>query len=288
MSRTPPPNFNLVARPYRLVEYLTFGPALERARLLFLPQLVAHHRALILGDGDGRFCAALLAASPRLHADAVDLSPAMLRLLTHRVHAAHPTGAARLRTCAADALDLDLPLDLLLDRPYDLIATHFFLDCFSQADLDRLCARLGPHLAPGTAWVLSDFRVPPAGPLRLPARILVRALYFAFRILTGLRTTRLADHAAALSRIGLQRIAIHHSLGGILTSELWQLSPPHSSSQPPRSTLPPMLPPQRHPPATDPKDPVPNPEPASPSLPEPDPGVFHHDPAPPGKPPSNK
>jgi hypothetical protein len=30
-----------------------------------------------------------------------------------------------------------------------------------------------------------------------------------------------------------------------------------------------------------PNDPVPDPEPASPSLPEPDPGVFHHTPEPP-------
>lgn len=29
----------------------------------------------------------------------------------------------------------------------------------------------------------------------------------------------------------------------------------------------------------EPRDPIPNPEPVSPSLDEPDPGVFHHDPA---------
>lgn len=43
-----------------------------------------------------------------------------------------------------------------------------------------------------------------------------------------------------------------------------------------------MLPPQRSaPPQTADlmPDPLPNPEPASPSLPAPDPGVFHHEPA---------
>jgi hypothetical protein len=44
------------------------------------------------------------------------------------------------------------------------------------------------------------------------------------------------------------------------------------------STLLAMLPPQKPKIATIP-DPVPDPEPASPSLPEPDPGVYHHDPA---------
>ncbi|WP_188554051.1 hypothetical protein [Edaphobacter dinghuensis] len=32
------------------------------------------------------------------------------------------------------------------------------------------------------------------------------------------------------------------------------------------------------------EDPIPDPEPASPSLDEPDPGVFHHDPAKPSPP----
>jgi hypothetical protein len=44
-----------------------------------------------------------------------------------------------------------------------------------------------------------------------------------------------------------------------------------------------MLPPQRQKTSTVP-DPVPDPEPASPSLDAPDPGVFHHEPA---KPPAH-
>ncbi|MDP9039568.1 MAG: class I SAM-dependent methyltransferase, partial [Acidobacteriota bacterium] len=235
---------------------------------------------------------------PQVAAHAVDLSPAMLRLLTQRAHAAHPTAAARLSTQAANALTLALPPALPPAETYDLIATHFFLDCFTQSDLDHLCARVAPHLAPGAAWVLSDFRIPPRGPLRLLARVLVRALYLAFRVLTGLRTSRLPDHASALARIGLTRTAVHHSLGGLLTSELWrspsgprQLTHSHTTAEDRRSTLPPMLPPQRlHTPAET-RDPLPNPEPPGPSLPEPDPGVFHHEPAPPprpNQPPSNK
>jgi hypothetical protein len=59
--------------------------------------------------------------------------------------------------------------------------------------------------------------------MRLPALILIRSLYFAFRILTGLRTNRLPDHAKALSRAGLVRTAHHDSFSGMLTTELWQL-----------------------------------------------------------------
>ena len=170
--------------------------------------------ALVLGDGDGRFLAALLAANPHLHADAVDTSAAMLHLLTPTLR--QHQRRTRLQTHHATALTF------APTGPYDLVVTHFFLDCLSQPDLESLIARIAPTLAPGALWLISDFRIPP-GSMRLPARILVRSLYLAFRILTGLRTTHLPDHATPLTDAGLTRIAHHHSFGGILTSELWQL-----------------------------------------------------------------
>jgi SAM-dependent methyltransferase len=257
-SREPAPNFDFVAHPYRWMEYLTFGRALERCRNRFLPQLADCRSALVLGDGDGRFLAALLAANPHLQADAVDTSRAMLRLLTRRAHLAAANARTRLRTHATSALCF------APGNSPDLIVTHFFLDCLTQPEVDALTNRLAQLIGPKDLWVVSDFRIP-AGPMHWPARALVRSLYFAFRLLTGLRTKRLPDHAAALAAAGFTRIAEHHAVAGVLTSELWEYTPAM------------QLPPQR--PKTPPSpDPVPDPEPASPSLPEPDPGVFHHDP----------
>jgi SAM-dependent methyltransferase len=249
----PAANFDPVARLYRWMEYLTFGSALQRCRIHFLLSLADRRAALVLGDGDGRFLARLLATNPTLHADAVDSSAAMLRRLSRRTSSM----SGRLRTHHADALDFPPT------QTYDLIVTHFFLDCLTQSQLEALAQRLARHTAPKALWLVSDFRIP-TGPLRWPARVLVSTLYFAFRLLTGLRTTALPDHAAALTAAGFIRIAEHHSLAGLLTSELWEYTP----------TM--QLPPQR-PKTPYPPDPVPDPEPPSPSLPEPDPGVFHHD-----------
>ena len=207
-------SFDLIAKPYRWLEYLTFGLALTRCRNHFLPALTDRRHALILGDGDGRFTAGLLASNSHLEADAVDLSPAMLALLRRRVAAAHPTAHSRLRTHLADARTF------VPTGPYDLVVTHFFLDCLTQHELDSFAFCLRPHLTPNALWLVSDFRIP-AGSMHLPARALVRSLYFGFRILTGLRTTRLPNHAAALAAAGLTCTAQHISLAGLLTSELW-------------------------------------------------------------------
>ena len=209
------PNFNHIARPYRWLEYLTLGKTLENCRTHYLPQLQDRRRALILGDGDGRFLAQLLKQNPGLHADAVDTSSTMLQLLRQRSEAATSDATTRLHTHQANALTVPL------EDSYDLVVTHFFLDCLTQPELKTLITRITPTLTPGALWLLSDFRIP-AGPMRLPAKFLVRSLYLAFRLLTGLRTTQLPDYASSLTQAGLTRVAQHHSLAGILTAELWQ------------------------------------------------------------------
>jgi hypothetical protein len=136
----------------------------------------------------------------------------MLQILSRRCEA----NATRLETHHASALAF------APTGPYDLVVTHFFLDCLNQSELEALIARIAPTLTTNALWLVSDFRIPP-GPMRLPAHILVRSLYLAFRVITGLRTVRLPHHATPLSNAGLRRIAHHHSLAGMLTTELWQL-----------------------------------------------------------------
>ncbi|MGC2504632.1 MAG: class I SAM-dependent methyltransferase, partial [Silvibacterium sp.] len=115
--------FDRIARPYRWLEYLSFGPMLERVRFSRIPQLAGTRRALVLGDGDGRFLARLLASNPSLQAEVVDQSPAMLRLLEHRATAAGAGHRVHIHQSDARAFQPT--------GPYDLVITHFFLDCFT-------------------------------------------------------------------------------------------------------------------------------------------------------------
>jgi ubiquinone/menaquinone biosynthesis C-methylase UbiE len=168
---------------------------------------------LVLGDGDGRFLEHLLSANPKLHATALDSSAEMLRLLCERC----APYSNRLRTLHTDALHF-APSPA---SGYDLVVTHFFLDCLTESQLDALVRRISPAFTPDALWLVSDFRIP-HGSIRWPAQILVRSLYFAFRVITGLRTTRLPRHAPSLSAAGFESIDRQLFLSGILTTELWQ------------------------------------------------------------------
>jgi SAM-dependent methyltransferase len=208
----PQPNFDRVAHIYRWAEWLTLGPLLERTREHFIGQLTDRRHALVLGDGDGRFLAALLEHNTGLHAMALDTSAVMLSLLCER----NRRHSARVTMQEASALVVDAP------QGTDLIVTHFLLDCFTQAEVDALTLRLAAATAPGTLWLLSDFALPPNRILRPFAALYIRALYLAFRILTGLRVTHLPDPQHSLQHAGFERIEHHERLFGLLYTELWR------------------------------------------------------------------
>ena len=216
--------FDKLAAPYRWMEYFSFGRALERARFHFLPQLTGTRTALLLGDGDGRFTAALLRTAPAAQAVSIDASKAMLQ--TSRSRCGRSGTSGRLETIQAD-LRQGLPGKLLLrtrqkQGSFDLVATHFLIDCLCDAEVDRLAAHVTAQSSPGAQWIISEFRIPPTGRMRLPSRMIVRGLYTAFRLLTGLSTKQLPAYENILQQHGWSMAEQHLHLGGLLTSERWQ------------------------------------------------------------------
>jgi SAM-dependent methyltransferase len=222
-----PPNFNRLARAYRWMEFFTFGPWLSLARRSFLGNLTHSRRALVLGDGDGRFTARLLRENSTVHVDAVDASTAMLHLLLSR---AGPH-AKRVRVHVADARTWQPPAPVL-GMPYDLIVTHFFLDCLTQPEVESLAKRLRNAVSPSAVWIISEFAVPPGWFGRLIARPLLASLYWSFGWLTGLTVRTLPDHPIALRAAGFILQDRRSRLGGLLSSEMWSASIPSQNSHP--------------------------------------------------------
>jgi hypothetical protein len=216
-----PPDFNALARVYRWMEWLTFGPFLQRCRCSLLSSLGQRRQALILGDGDGRFTARLIQANPVIKIDAVDASEAMLHQLAKRAD------SPMVCTHLADIRTFQPP------QPYyDLIATHFFLDCLNNAEVRNLAILLCHHSGPDTLWLISEFRIPSTLFGRFVARPLVATLYFAFGLLTHLRTLKLPNHRQALSESGWNLLDEQQQLGGLLVSELWR----HDHQSKPRTS----------------------------------------------------
>lgn len=190
-----------IAPWYRWLEYAGFGRALELRRRAFLSEVANTRRVLAIGDGDGRALTALLAAAPNVCVDYIDESARMLELARIRA------GTEHVNYRCEDARTAPLPA-----AEYDLIVTHFFLDCFDKTDLEPLIARLADAATPQARWLISEFR---------GNGWLVRALYLFFRIATGLHTRRLVDHHPLLQRQGFRLTRSESAWRGLLASELW-------------------------------------------------------------------
>ena len=199
-------NCDRIAPHYWWIEKLGMGRALERRRRWFLPEIGRARRALVLGDGDGRFLRELLRRNAAVRADYMDVSRRMLELARSRA------GADRANYQQADALTVEFPRD-----EYDLIATHFFFDCFGPPELELIIKQVADATKPRAQWIVSEFCTS-----NIPARLLVSALYLFFGITTGLKTRRLADHRPILRAHGFRLISASHSRGALVVSELWE------------------------------------------------------------------
>ncbi|HEX4319695.1 MAG TPA: class I SAM-dependent methyltransferase [Acidobacteriaceae bacterium] len=225
-----PPNFNHLADIYRWLEYLSFGPLLWRCRIRFLPRLAFSRRALVLGDGDGRFTARLLRDNQSIQVHAIDSSPRMLDTLQR---AATPH-RSRLTTEVADLRHWH-PAQ---SAPYDLIVTHFFLDCLTTGEIASLTRRLAPAIHADALWLVSEFATPNTAFGRMIAAPLVASLYRAFRLLTGLGPQSLPNHAEALSKSGGMLECEDRHICGLLVSQLWRLQPLDASDETQRASTP--------------------------------------------------
>lgn len=205
------PNFDRLAPLYRWMEWLSFGPFLWWCRCAFLGEMKGCRRALVFGDGDGRFTARLLRENAGVKVEAIDASPAMLDALLRRA-GCH---AVRVRTASMDAREWQPA------TACDLIVTHFFLDCLSSGEVQSLVARVRTAAEPGALWIVSEFATPESPFGRWIARPIVSGLYRAFGILTGLRQRRLPDHRAGLRAAGFTLLREKRWLAGLLVSEVW-------------------------------------------------------------------
>lgn len=210
-------NCDRLAAYYEILEHSLFGRLLEHRRFAFLGEMRTSQKAIVCGGGDGRFLARLLQVNARVEVDFVDLSSAMVELAERRVTGMGRAFRKRVRFHVGDVRSFAAPAD-----SYDLIVTHYFLDCFSNQELEDVVGRLASWGMPQARWVVSEFSEA-SGPIgRLWTRGVIRGLYAAFRFTTGLRVTRLPQYKAALASGGYFLRFEEDVLAGLLHSSLWE------------------------------------------------------------------
>jgi ubiquinone/menaquinone biosynthesis C-methylase UbiE len=209
-------SFDRIARPYRLFETIVFGAALQRARTHWIGTISPPKHAVILGEGDGRFLGELVAVHPETEIDCVDGSPRMLERARRRL-LRRPLGSGKnVQFLQKDIRSWTPP------RAYDLVVTHFFLDCFPGDELEQIVEKTARAAGSGAVWLVSDFVLPAKGLPRLGARVLLTVMYAFFRVVAGIRAKDLIDPAPYLERNGFVRQSRRTFYAGMVTADLWE------------------------------------------------------------------
>lgn len=209
-------SFDLLAPHYRWMELVMAGDKLQRCRTAFLPDTSDADSVLILGEGNGRFlfeCRKVL-SSARI--TCVDSSSRMLQLARSRLER-RGLSAEGIQFIHADALSWKPP-----ERSFDLIATHFFLDCFRAEQLGPLVTKLTRACRPRSRWLLADFQIPAGGINRWRARLIHWIMYCFFRLATRLPAKHLTVPDPILASNGFILRRRRVTEWELLRSDLWE------------------------------------------------------------------
>ncbi len=209
-------NFDFLAAHYRWMEWVLAGGKLQRCRAAFLRSIPPPRNALLVGEGNGRFLAELRRAFPHVRCVCVDASAPMLKRARARLEAAGLDGKD-IQFVQADILEWTPPAG-----EFDLVASHFVLDCFLPEQLELLVGRLAEAATPQARWLVADFCVPPRGLGNWRARLVLEAMYLFFGWATGLSAQRLTSPDSLLSRRGFVLRQRQRFDWGLLHSDLWE------------------------------------------------------------------
>jgi ubiquinone/menaquinone biosynthesis C-methylase UbiE len=204
-------SFDRVAPHYRWLETIVFGNQLQQARVALVREIGQPRRVLVVGEGDGRFLAEFVRAHPGAAVDCIEASGRMIELARQRVN------VAQVHFRHANLSDVMLP-----EKLYDLVVTHFFLDCLAGDALREVVRKLAGAATADAAWLLADFRLPNSGWRRFHARLGIGAMYLFFRLTSALETRQLDDPSLFLRGSGFECTRERRSRFGMIKSELWR------------------------------------------------------------------
>jgi len=207
-------NFDLVAPHYRWMEFVLAGRKLQRCRTTFLDRVGSPQNVLSVGEGNGRFVEVCRRRLPNARITVVDSSSCMLSAARARLAR---RGVDRVDFVQTNALEWKSEGNL-----FDLIVTHFFLDCFRPDQLPQVVANLAATTAPNATWLLADFQIPPRGVRHYRARIIHALMYVFFRVATRLPAKRLTPPDDFLKSHNFVLQERQTSDWGLLRTDLWR------------------------------------------------------------------
>ena len=186
------PDFSILSPIYDFLGILAFQGTLHRSQLFLLNELKQSQNALIIGGGTGRFLVDLMKSGKVDKVTYVDISPGMIKKAESKIK----------KLASSDRVSFICGgLDSIPEEKFDLICTHYFLDCFPEDQLPEVMAKLNHFLSDNGDWHFTDFYLNESS--SFIQRKTVGFLYWFFRLSCGIKVRKLANFENQFEDVGL-------------------------------------------------------------------------------------
>lgn len=205
--------FDLIAPLYDTLSRVVFGRSLERAQLVFLPEIPLNASILLVGGGTGFLLAEVLTHCQPSRVLFLEASAKMLTRARRRVQQHPLVGRVEFR----HGTEVSLPSG----EVFGVVIVPFVLDLFPAATLrSNLLPPLLRATAPGGRWLVTDFIHSPSPRHRL----ILKTMYRFFRLVSGVEARQLPDWPRLLAEAGLTSEEQAVAAGGQVQTGWWVLT----------------------------------------------------------------
>jgi len=199
-----PSNYDNSASFYDKLSRIVYGKALITSQVYLLQFIPANSSVLIAGGGTGW----ILEEIAKIHPSGLTI--------TYVEISAKMTALARQRNYGDNKLNfINKPIEEVEDTTtYGVIITPFLFDNFTDGTIEHVFAHMHERLKPEGIWLCTDFQL--TG--KLWQGILLKSMYYFFRILCGIETTTMPDIESRFVKYGYKKIVAKTFFGEFIIS----------------------------------------------------------------------
>ena len=199
--------FDRLAPFYDGLVRLVFGKAMYLAQTHFLSDINEKSKILILGGGTGWILKPLAQKTSGSEVTYIDAAQKMIAFARKQqpkdMHVTYITGTEE---------------GIPVGASYDVIITNFYLDVFPEERIDTTVKQIAGHLKDDGIWIWTDFQ--DHGPLW--QRLLIKIMYWFFRVTCRLEANALADFETAFSHNGFTEEKAMQYFHGMIKTAIHQ------------------------------------------------------------------
>lgn len=185
-------SFDFIAPFYDVLSVLVYGRSIRKAQTYFLNEIKGGSKVLILGGGVGWILNELGSIRTDVEVDYVEVSSKMLSL-----------SKAHLKYEFEKLNFIHGTEKELVHGDYDFVLTPFVLDVFPYKEMVEMVFNVGALLKGKGDWVCVDFN---SKDHSFKAKLLSFIMIHFFRIVSGLKITRVLDYFGEIERLGLESV----------------------------------------------------------------------------------